>query len=542
MNRRHNISGARSISLFAPARVVTAASALCCLLALQWTASALDPSDLFSIKVVDDKTGRGVPLVELRTVSNSIYYTDSNGVVAFCEPGLINQSVFFFVRSHGYDFPHDGFGNAGVTVNVTPGKAVQLKIKRLNIAERLYRITGEGIYRDSILLGLPTPLAAPLLNAQIAGQDSAMTAVYRGKIYWIWGDTLRIKYPLGNFWSSGAVSALPDRGGVDPSRGIDLCYFVDADGFSRPMWPRPSEGLVWTDGIVVAPDAQGRERMIARYAHMKQLGTMLDHGLGVFDDAANAFERIADLELAEKWRCPHGQPLRVTTDEGDHFYFSAAYNSLAPFPAVRVRAQFESVKNPAQYEAFTPLERGAGFEGGKTRVERSSDGRLLYGWKPNTAPITPAQEAELLKTGILRAEEARYQPRDVDSGAVVTINGGSVNWNAYRNKWIMIAVENGGAASFLGEVWFSEADSLLGPWLWAKKIVTHDRYSFYNPVHHPFFDQDNGRLIYFEGTYTNSFSGTEEKTPRYDYNQIMYRLDLSDPRLLGKGSVKSLAN
>jgi hypothetical protein len=100
--------------------------------------------------------------------------------------------------------------------------------------------------------------------------------------------------------------------------------------------------------------------------------------------------------------------------------------------------------------------------------------------------------------------------------------------------------EKGGSSSFLGEIWFSEADSLLGPWLRATKVVTHHRYSFYNPVHHPFFDQQEGRLIYFEGTYTNAFSGTKEKTPRYDYNQIMYRLDLSDPRLRLDSSPRSI--
>jgi hypothetical protein len=61
--------------------------------------------------------------------------------------------------------------------------------------------------------------------------------------------------------------------------------------------------------------------------------------------------------------------------------------------------------------------------------------------------------------------------------------------------------------------------------------VTHNRYSFYNPKQHPFFDRQGGRLVYLEGTYTTSFSGNTDKTPRYDYNQVMYRLDLSDPRL-----------
>ena len=37
--------------------------------------------------------------------------------------------------------------------------------------------------------------------------------------------------------------------------------------------------------------------------------------------------------------------------------------------------------------------------------------------------------------------------------------------------------------------------------------------------------------IYFEGTHTIMFSGVTVPTPRYEYNQIMYRLDLADPRL-----------
>jgi hypothetical protein len=94
----------------------------------------------------------------------------------------------------------------------------------------------------------------------------------------------------------------------------------------------------------------------------------------------------------------------------------------------------------------------------------------------------------------------------------------------------MIASEQGGTSN-LGEVWYSESKEMMGPWASAKKIVTHDRYSFYNPVHHPFFDQENGRIIYFEGTYVNTFSGNPETTPRYDYNQVMYRLDLDHPAL-----------
>ena len=79
-----------------------------------------------------------------------------------------------------------------------------------------------------------------------------------------------------------------------------------------------------------------------------------------------------------------------------------------------------------------------------------------------------------------------------------------------------------------------EAESPVGPWGNAVKVVTHDRQSFYNPRQHPMFDKDGGKIFFFEGTYTHSFSGNPDATPRYEYNQILYKLDLSDPRLAMK--------
>lgn len=120
--------------------------------------------------------------------------------------------------------------------------------------------------------------------------------------------------------------------------------------------------------------------------------------------------------------------------------------------------------------------------------------------------------------------------RDVETGKPITGHGGTVGFNPHRKKWVMIALQTFGR-SMLGEVWFAEADTLLGPWGYARRIVTHDRYSFYNIKHHPYFSAGDGRWLYFEGTYTAMFSGAKSKTPRYDYNQIMYRLALDDPRL-----------
>ncbi|HEV3415919.1 MAG TPA: hypothetical protein VG056_03880, partial [Pirellulales bacterium] len=75
------------------------------LVMLPLVAAAGEPArgdKFFKITVVDRETGRGVPLVELRTVDNVRYFTDSNGVVAFNEPALMGEEVFFHVSSPGY--------------------------------------------------------------------------------------------------------------------------------------------------------------------------------------------------------------------------------------------------------------------------------------------------------------------------------------------------------------------------------------------------------------------------------------------------------
>jgi hypothetical protein len=124
----------------------------------------------------------------------------------------------------------------------------------------------------------------------------------------------------------------------------------------------------------------------------------------------------------------------------------------------------------------------------------------------------------------------RPQLCDADSGKPIRLNLGSVCWNAYRRRFVMIVNQLGGS-SLLGEVWYAEAEAPEGPWGQAVKIATHDHYSFYNPKQHPMFDADGGRTIFFEGTYTHTFSDAGDVTPRYDYNQVMYLLDLADPRL-----------
>ena len=230
---------------------------------------AADAARYFAIQVVDDQTGRGVPLVELRSVHEVRWFTDSAGLVAFDEPGLMDRDVYFHVSSHGYEFPADGFGYRGKTLRTTPGTRAVLKIKRVNIAERLYRLTGAGIYRDSQLLGEPAPLGKPLLNTEVLGSDSVLTTEYQDKLYWFWGDTNQLRHPLGNFQVTGATSKLPNRGGLDPAKGVDFDYFIGDKGFVRPLAKMPGSGPTWLTAVATLPDAQGRNRLVATYVKVR---------------------------------------------------------------------------------------------------------------------------------------------------------------------------------------------------------------------------------------------------------------------------------
>lgn len=477
----------------------------------------------FKIQVVDQESGRGIPLVELKTVNEITYYTDNQGIVAFYEPGLMNREVFFHVSSHGYAYPFDGFGYEGLRLKTKAGSEAVIKMKRTNIAERLYRITGQGIYRDSILLDMKVPLVEPTLNGQVMGQDSTFAVPYNGKIYWFWGDTARPSYPLGNFKTSGATSKLPGKGGLPPEEGINLDYFVNDQGFCKAMCPIRKDGLIWIDGLMTLPDQDGQERMVAHYSHRKSLEEMISHGLVIFNDANQEFVELAKFENHKLWQCPQSHPIDVMIDGTDYLYFPI------PYPTVRVKKDFKDLQNQEAYEAFTCLKQGTSYKKGKSVLDMRN-GKPFYGWKSNTDPMGPRRERELVDVGLLKREDAHFLPLNSNRDKTPIMHSGSIHWNEHRNKWIMIAVERGGE-SFLGEVWYAECKELTGPWLNACKVISHNRYSFYNPVHHPFFDQKGGRFIYFEGTYTKMFSGNEIATPWYDYNQIMYRLDLEHLKL-----------
>jgi hypothetical protein len=478
---------------------------------------AEERDNYFIIKVIDDETGRGVPMVEFKTTSHCRYYSDSHGIIAFHEPSLMSQQVYFEVFSHGYECEKDRFDNHGVLLQTTPGDSAVVKIKRLNIAERLYRITGQDIYGASACLGRPIPITRSGLNGKVLGQDTFIETVHKGKIYWFWGDTFGPAYFNGS--ASGATSELPGNGGLDPNVGIDLTYFVDSTGFSKPMCPIPGPGLVWIDWLVTVPDGKGGEKLYAKFSRTKTLGEDYERGIAVFNDSLEMLEKVVRVDAWLDKVHSSGHPLRVRVDNHEYIYIMDRYGFE------RVLADSQHITNAASYEHFTCLATGVKFDSIASILDRNANGQLVYDWKPATDALSRKQQAQLVSSGKVKHVEGLWQSQDVESGRPVAIDPVSVFWNDYRKCWIMLAYE------YCGSVWYFEGDTPIGPWVFGQKIVSHESYDFYNVGQHPLFDQDGGRVIYFEGTYTTGFSGNTNPTPLYDYNQMMYRLSLDDSRL-----------
>jgi len=480
------------------------------------------PGDYFRIHVVDRDTSRGVPLIQVTAPAGLQHFTDSAGMVAFHEPAYMGQQVHFTVEGHGYEYPPDAFGSRGRSLKVEAGSSATLVVNRVNIAQRLYRITGAGIYHDSVLLGDTPPIEKPLLNARVTGQDSVMTAVYKGRYFWLWGDTGNPGHPLtGNFMTTCAWSDLPGKGGLDPDVGVNLNY-ITRGSFTKPMAKFPERAMYWLHSLLVVPDADGREHMLAGYNKVKAPMETVERGWMEFADEEEVFKPFRKDDMKSPMLAD-GHVNRVTEAGTDYFYFSSGTQLF------RTTATLEHVRR-GDVDAWTCLTTGTAEDATTSTIGRDEQGRLRYAWRSNAAPVGYNEQDKLTSNGLIRRDEKWFAFRDIETGKSIRPHGLCVRWNPYRQRWTMVFTEIFGS-SMLGEIWYAEADSPVGPWAHAVKIMTHKKYSFYNPYIHGAFTKDGGRTVYFEGTYTMMFSGNEIPTPRYDYNQVMYKLEMDDPRL-----------
>lgn len=489
--------------------------------AIACTIMVAEAKEWAGIHVVDSSNGKGIPLVELETTNALRFVTDNNGMIAIDDPELLDQETFFHVFGHGYEIKKDSFGISGFRCTLKYGTIVEVRLDRKCVAERMVRLTGSGLWRDTDLLQKPFPLAKQPVNGKVVGQDSIQAVMYNGKVFCLWGDTSKSDYPLGLFRTSGATYATTTMDGqvLDPSYGIPYDYFTDSStGFVRAMMPlseRP-EGVIWMSGLaVVKDDKSGKDVLVSHYSRRQGLFKELEQGVALYNDDKYVFEPIVQISNEKEWRRPHGHALSIHDSSGKWILFGN------PFANVRVPATLKAICDPTEYEAFAPV---------SDRVGKAEEA-MRWTWQKVESPMDAQRELAWLGGEEKKSIEAHFSPVDSRNPTNrILLHSGTVRWNEFRKKWIVIAGRIYGEDSVLGEVWYAEANQPTGPFTEAVKIATHDKQSFYNVCHHDFLDREGGKIIFFEGTYTNEFSGNPYKTPRYHYNQILYRLDLSDPR------------
>lgn len=441
-------------------------------MALQTSLIALEPC---RIEVVERGTGWPVPMVELRTTHHERFVTDNAGVIAFDLPELMGRETWFTVIGHGYGIPRDGFGNRGVRLTPQPGKTLRVEVNRTIVAKRLGRLTGGGLFAESMKTGREFDHR----ESGILGTDSVQNAVHNGKLYWAWGDTTMPDYPLGLFHMTGATTEVQPLDSFEPPVHLPFDHFTDSDGRARDVAKMPGSGPTWLSGYTSLPDRIGVHRLVGTYVKINPPLEAYESGLCVWNEDSQQFEQLKVLwtkseDAPDLPPAPQGHPLFHTDDAGrDRVLFGD------PLPKLRCPATFEAWQDPSTWEVLSPQE-----------------------------SLTSASGERAVKP-----------------------HSGSVAWNPYRQRWVTVFMEAFGEPSTFGELWYAEADAPTGPWGKAVKVLTHENYTFYNPRLHPEFTAEDSPILIFEGTYTQQFSQAKEATPRYDYNQVLYRLDLDDPAL-----------
>jgi len=345
-------------------------------------------------------------------------------------------------------------------------------------------LTGAGLFAESQKFGeFPQ-----VKESGVFGCDSVQTSVYNGRLFWIWGDTTLAHYPLGIFHTSAATTDISPFTTFEPPLNMTYHYFTDDVGKPRGTAAMPGDGPTWLSGLVTLPDKEGTQKLVAVYAKIKPPLEAYEYGLCVWNDAKKSFERLRSVWTKQEQTSsakpfvPEGHAAFWTDQEGKRW---ALFGD--PFPRLRCPATYEAWQNPDSWEKLNPPKK-------------------LISAKDNT-PVEP--------------------------------HSGSIAWNEYRQRWVAVFMQNFGKPAVFGEIWYAESDSPIDGWNKAVKILSHGNYTFYNPcIHAENVAADSktlssdSKFLLFEGTFTAMFADQPPIVPRYDYTQILYRLDLDDKALL----------
>lgn len=444
------------------------------LLSLAAPAQAAQPREQCELQFIDRATRTPISLVIASTTGSQTWVSDNAGRICFDAGELFDREIFLALSSPGYEATADGFGIRGYRFTPQDGAKFTIELTRTSLAERIGRMTGSGIYGESQKLGHQLDWK----ESGVVGCDSVQLTTYQGKLRWIWGDTTLHHYPLGIFDASSATT--PMLTSADLAAPLKINYRYERDQQDRPRGTAPvaGSGPTWITGVASVKDRAGRERLITSYTKIEPPLSVYEWGLVVWNDETQTFEKTLEL-----WNKKSGEPLPKLLPDGHVSRYTDAEGKRwllfgNPLPTLQVPDAFESYLDP------------------KTWQEVQS---------PKSLTSVDGQRVEL--------------------------HSGSIAWHPWKKKWTTIFMERFGKPSAFGELWYAEADSPLGPWSTCVKILSHANYTFYNPRVHGEFAAADASTLYFEATYTAEFADKPTMTPRYNYNQLLYKLDLALPAI-----------
>ena len=209
--------------------------------------------------------------------------------------------------------------------------------RRVNLAERLVRPPA-GLWRDTVMLGLPPPRRAPA-RRQVLVQDTATRRQWRDGLFCCVGATR-----TGRRTRSG-TSTPRAPGAIDPTPedGVDLEYYEDPSGFSKGIADgRRRPGLV--GGLV----ALGDDELWATFVNVDNTFAAL-HEVVRWTDTEEVFlEVFSARRSAVKARGPRDPPVG---SDGDWVMFRDLIRPRRPC----------GPRRPGVYEAYrrwSPTEPG----------------------------------------------------------------------------------------------------------------------------------------------------------------------------------------
>jgi hypothetical protein len=379
-----------------------------------------------------------------------------------------------------------------------------------------------------------------------------MAIPFKDSVFWCFGDTECPAGPrdtdcqhYGRFTNCAISARSATNGSVAPS----LEYFVSSDARApgglapdgRPdaallkIWnagrfPHPKAMLAgpqghiynqstWIGSMTVTKDSAGNDENLFVTYVCPWSGPDKIYGVAKWSETQQVFlpEPGAAAQQIRYSGAQVVQKLSPADERSGFAYFASA------FAMERVPASASSIVNSSEYEYFTPC--GDGPNGCKKKMSSET-----WGWRKSDLDGTgvgyfgAAAELTAVKDRLLPRDAARMQVHDTAHpfGGSLLLSRGSVNWNAHRSRYVLIAEQAQPdntaplGPSRHGEIFYCESKAITGPWTTCTLIITHQQTgtSCYNPMQLAFLDERGGERIYIACTFTAMASSTSGKTDR----------------------------